>query len=90
MAGGKYGIDMCKGAILPKLLRFAVPDADYAALDSVAASGSDAVFVCLGAPKQEHFIVIMLNGAHEMIGLNVVTVGLVNRTLEDRTEGFET
>ena len=25
MAGGKYQIDMCKGAILPKLLRFAVP-----------------------------------------------------------------
>ena len=25
MAGGKYEIDMCRGAILPKLLLFAVP-----------------------------------------------------------------
>ena len=41
-----------------------------------------------GSRKQEHFIVIMLNGAHEMIGLNVVTVGLVNRTLVHPREVF--
>ena len=31
--------------------------------------------------KQEHLIVIMLNGAHEVIGTFTATIGLVNKTL---------
>jgi len=31
--------------------------------------------------KQEHFLTVSLNGAHEVIGVQVVSVGLVNRTL---------
>ena len=31
--------------------------------------------------KQEHFLSLSLNGAHEIIGIHVVSVGLVNRTL---------
>ena len=31
--------------------------------------------------KQEHFLVLTLNGAHEVINLHVVCIGLVNRTL---------
>ena len=41
-----------------------------------------------GGMKQEHFIVVMLNGAHELLGLNVVTIGLVNRTLVHPREVF--
>ncbi len=31
--------------------------------------------------KQEHFLAVSLNGAHEVIALRVVSVGLVNRTI---------
>ena len=41
-----------------------------------------------GDRLQEHFLVIMLNGAHELMGVNVVTVGLVNRTLVHPREVF--
>ena len=41
-----------------------------------------------GDRLQEHFLVIMLNGAHELIGVNLVTVGLVNRTLVHPREVF--
>ncbi|MFP4210432.1 MAG: RadC family protein [Alkalispirochaeta sp.] len=37
---------------------------------------------------QEHFIVITLNGAHEVISVRVVSVGLVNRTLVHPREVF--
>ena len=38
--------------------------------------------------NQEHFIVLTLNGAHELIGQNVATVGLVNKTLVHPREVF--
>ena len=38
--------------------------------------------------KQEHFLSVSLNGAHEVIGLRVVSVGLVNRTLVHPREVF--
>ena len=41
-----------------------------------------------GDRMQEHFLVIMLNGAHELMGVNVVTVGLVNRTVVHPREVF--
>ena len=41
-----------------------------------------------GDRLQEHFLEIMLNGAHELMGVNVVTVGLVNRTLVHPREVF--
>ena len=41
-----------------------------------------------GDRPQEHFLVVMLNGAHELMGVNVVTVGLVNRTLVHPREVF--
>lgn len=41
-----------------------------------------------GTRQQEYFLCIMLNGAHELIGINVVTVGLVNRTLVHPREVF--
>lgn len=37
---------------------------------------------------QEHFIVLTLNGAHEVISVRVVSVGLVNRTLVHPREVF--
>lgn len=37
---------------------------------------------------QEHFLAISLNGAHEVIALHVVSVGLVNRTLVHPREVF--
>ncbi len=37
---------------------------------------------------QEHFLVISLNGAHEVIAVHVVSVGLVNRTLVHPREVF--
>lgn len=37
---------------------------------------------------QEHFISILLNGAHEVIDLEVVSIGLVNRTLVHPREVF--
>ena len=39
---------------------------------------------------QEHFLEVMLNGAHEVMGVNVVTVGLVNRTIVHPREVFAT
>jgi len=41
-----------------------------------------------GDRMQEHFIVVMLNGAHELIGMNVVSIGLVNRALVHPREVF--
>ena len=41
-----------------------------------------------GDRVQEHFLVVMLNGAHELMGVNVVTVGLVNRTIVHPREVF--
>ncbi|GMO45995.1 MAG: DNA repair protein RadC [Termitinemataceae bacterium] len=38
--------------------------------------------------KQEHFLSISLNGAHEVIEVRVVTVGLVNRTIVHPREVF--
>ncbi|MCF0261389.1 MAG: DNA repair protein RadC [Sphaerochaetaceae bacterium] len=41
-----------------------------------------------GDRQQEYFLCIMLNGANEIIGVNVVTMGLVNRTLVHPREVF--
>ena len=41
-----------------------------------------------GDRVQEHFLVVMLNGAHELMGVNLVTIGLVNRTLVHPREVF--
>ncbi len=41
-----------------------------------------------GSRPQEHFICVMLNGAHELLGINVVSIGLVNRTLVHPREIF--
>ena len=41
-----------------------------------------------GDRVQEHFLVIMLNGAHELMGVNVVSIGLVNRSLCHPREVF--
>ncbi len=41
-----------------------------------------------GDRQQEHFLVVMLNGAHELIGVNLVTIGLANRTLVHPREVF--
>ena len=41
-----------------------------------------------GDRLQEHFLVIMLNGAHELMGVNVVSIGLVNRSLCHPREVF--
>jgi DNA repair protein RadC len=38
--------------------------------------------------KQERFIVISLNGAHEVLAIRVVSIGLVNRTLIHPREVF--
>lgn len=38
--------------------------------------------------EQEHFITIMLNGAHEVIGTFISTIGLLNRTLVHPREVF--
>ena len=38
--------------------------------------------------EQEHFIVMALNGAHEVIGTIVATVGLLNRTIVHPREVF--
>lgn len=37
---------------------------------------------------QEHFLVVTLNGAHEVAGMHVISVGLVNRTLVHPREVF--
>ena len=36
----------------------------------------------------EHFLVLSLNGAHELIALRVVTIGLINRTIVHPREVF--
>ncbi|WP_319562800.1 DNA repair protein RadC [Marispirochaeta sp.] len=41
-----------------------------------------------GDRQQEHFLSIPLNGAHEVIGIHIVSVGLVNRTLVHPREVF--
>ena len=41
-----------------------------------------------GDRLQEHFITVILNGAHELMGVNVVYVGLVNRTIIHPREVF--
>lgn len=41
-----------------------------------------------GMLDQEHFLCMMLNGAREIMGINIVSVGLVNRTLVHPREVF--
>lgn len=41
-----------------------------------------------GTRQQEHFLSISLNGAHEVMAVSVVSVGLVNRTLVHPREVF--
>jgi len=41
-----------------------------------------------GSRSQEHFICISLNGAHEVISIQVVSIGLVNHTLVGKREVF--
>jgi DNA repair protein RadC len=38
--------------------------------------------------KQEHFISLSLNGAHEVLAVRIVTIGLVNRTMVHPREVF--
>lgn len=38
--------------------------------------------------KQEHFLCLSLNGAHEVLAVRVVTIGLVNRTIVHPREVF--
>jgi len=38
--------------------------------------------------RQEYFLVITLNGAHEVISIKIATIGLVNRTLIHTREIF--
>ena len=40
------------------------------------------------ALKQEHFILLTLNGAHVVISISIVTIGLVNRTIIHPREVF--
>lgn len=41
-----------------------------------------------GTRKQEHFICVTLNGAHEVMNTNVVSIGLLNRTQVHPREVF--
>lgn len=41
-----------------------------------------------GGKKQEHFIVVMLDGANQVINMQVVSMGLVNKTLVHPREVF--
>ena len=41
-----------------------------------------------GKKKQEHFIVICLNGAHQVIKVKVITIGVLNRCLVHPREVF--
>jgi len=44
----------------------------------------DDIYNCLkryANKKQEYFLVITLNGAHEVISIKISTIGLVNRTI---------
>jgi DNA repair protein RadC len=38
--------------------------------------------------KQEHFLCLSLNGAHEVLAIRIVTIGLVNRTIVHPREVF--
>jgi DNA repair protein RadC len=40
------------------------------------------------ALKQEYFILLTLNGAHNVISISIVTIGLVNRTIVHPREVF--
>lgn len=41
-----------------------------------------------GDRQQEHFLVITLNGAHEIMAIRIVSIGLVNRTMVHAREVF--
>ncbi|MHC1693000.1 MAG: DNA repair protein RadC [Sphaerochaetaceae bacterium] len=41
-----------------------------------------------GSRQQEHFLCVSLNGAHEVVSVNVVSIGLVNHTLVHPREVF--
>lgn len=56
-----------------------------------AGNGPAAIYETIkhyGLQKQEHFIVVMLDGAHNIIKHVVITVGLANRTLVHPREVF--
>jgi DNA repair protein RadC len=38
--------------------------------------------------SQEQFLTITLNGAHEVIGIHIVTIGLINRTITHPREVY--
>jgi DNA repair protein RadC len=38
--------------------------------------------------KQEHFLVVSLNGAHKVISVKIITIGILNRTIVHPREVF--
>ncbi len=58
---------------------------------TVVTSPKDAYYGALkefSFKKQEHFIVLLLNGAHEIFDKEIVSVGLLNKTLVHPREVF--
>lgn len=62
----------------------------YSNLQSKILSVKDVVplLQIFGIRKQEHFICITLNGAHEVLNIKVISVGLLNRTVIHPREVF--
>ncbi|MEZ4754353.1 MAG: DNA repair protein RadC [Bdellovibrionota bacterium] len=72
------GIGPAKAALLSASLEFARRQIRPAGFKVSDASDIFALVRHVANRKQEHFICISLNGAHEVIATRVVTIGLVN------------
>lgn len=74
------GIGTAKASLICASLEFARRRIRPEGIKISAASDAYPLLQHFASEKQEHFICISLNGAHEVIATRVVTVGLVNAT----------
>lgn len=85
---GVPGIGLAKASILVAALEFARRRISPKGIKITNAPDVFPLIRHIADRRREHFLCISLNGAHEVIGVRTVSVGLVNRALVHPREVF--
>lgn len=85
---GVPGIGLAKASLLVAAIEFARRRIRPQGMKIVNAPDVFPIIRHVADRRREHFLCISLNGAHEVIGLRTVSVGLVNRALVHPREVF--
>ena len=85
---GVPGIGLAKASLVVAALEFARRRIRPLGMKIGTAADVFPIIRHIAHRRQEHFLCMSLNGAHEVIGLRTVSVGLVNRALVHPREVF--